>query len=377
MQEPIDDHFYLRIMPSATEGANVTERTFNLAADNACGIFWCLCFLVGTLGNTTSFIYFKSKKRNISSVIYMFKTANDIVISITALPVGISFLSKRSPGIIFGSKWGCVAWYCIWEMAVPTSVFLVVCLSVARTISLLRPFKLQKIRYLVVVVVVYIVVSLTRIVVIYAMDNLGVAFIVYNNQCRVFFNCMFDKEQYIAMYISNNIEYTAPVLVVAVSCVISAVVLTRRNKTVQQRELQESRKRATVTILLFALLYGICNIPMVVHYIIFTIFLSTKNRERYIDLYQFDSSAYFRIAGFTLFLAGNSAANPVFYYWRMPALREYTVTEMRELLRLKRRVMGPAADNREHDNAYPANRIVQNYVALQVLSFGPTNQNRT
>ena len=364
------------MIPSATDNT-VTERTFNVAADNTYGIIWCFCFLIGTFGNIVSFIYFRSKKRNISSVIYMFKTANDLVISATALPVGISFLSKgkRHPGIIFGSKWGCVAWYCIWEISVPTSVFLVVCLSVARTISLLRPFERQKVRYIVVAVVLYMVVSFTRIVVIYALDSLGVAFIAYNNQCRVFFNDMFDKEQYIAMYISNNIEYTAPAFVVAISCAISAMVLTKRNNSVQQRELQQSRNRATITILLFALLYGVCNIPMVVHYIIFTIFLSTRNRERYIKLYQFDSSAYFRIAAFTLFLAANSAANPIFYYWRMPALREFTVAGTRKLMGSIRKYWRPAEIQLDDD--HPQNRVIQNYVALQILSSEPMAQTGT
>ena len=364
-------------MPSvSSDNADLTERTFNVAADNTYGIIWCFCFLIGTFGNIVSFIYFRSKKRNISSVIYMFKTANDIVISITAFPVGISFLSKRNPGIIFGSKWGCVAWYCIWEISVPTSVFLVVCLSVARTMCMLRPFERQKVRYLVVAVVSYMVVSLTRIVVIYALDSLGVAFVVNNDQCLVFFNDMFDKEQYIAMYISNNIEYTAPAFVVAISCAMSAMVLTKRNKSVQQNELQQSRNRATITILLFALLYGVCNIPMVVHYIIFTIFLSTRNRESYIRLYQFDSSAYCRIAAFTLVRAANSAANPIFYYWRMPALREYTMAGAKKLMGLIRKYWRPAVINRKHDENDQINRVIQNYVASQIPSSKPEIQTR-
>ena len=66
--------------------------------------YGCTCFiifLIGTLGNIVSFFYFRSKKRDISSVIYMLITANDIVVSIIVLPVGISALSQGQPGLIF------------------------------------------------------------------------------------------------------------------------------------------------------------------------------------------------------------------------------------------------------------------------------------
>ena len=124
------------------------------------GSICCLCFLIGTLGNIASFSYFKSKKSDISSLIYMLITANDIVVSITLLPVGMSFLSKGKPGLIFGNKYGCATWYYTWKIAIKLSVFLVLCLSVTRTFSLLRPFIRQKIKYFVLAVMIMIVMNL-------------------------------------------------------------------------------------------------------------------------------------------------------------------------------------------------------------------------
>ena len=99
---------------------------FNDAGDQMYGYLCCLCFLVGTIGNIVSFLYFRSKKREISSVIYMMITANDILVSMTVLPVGISFLSKRKPGLVFGNQSGCVAWLYLWEMTISFSIFLVI-----------------------------------------------------------------------------------------------------------------------------------------------------------------------------------------------------------------------------------------------------------
>ena len=125
------------------------KETFNRAADITYGIYCCICFIIGTLGNIISFLYFKSKKRDISSVTYMFLTANDFVISIPIFFTGLSYLSVRKPGKVFGNKHGCAIWTHIVNASVNSSVFLTVCLSVSRTLSLLYPFKQQKIRYMI------------------------------------------------------------------------------------------------------------------------------------------------------------------------------------------------------------------------------------
>ena len=80
----------------------------------------------------------------------------------TILPVGISDWSKRQTGILFGSENSCSAWTYLWDMAVAFSIFLAICLGVTRTISLLKPFKQQKVRYLSVAVIRYLVSSYPR-----------------------------------------------------------------------------------------------------------------------------------------------------------------------------------------------------------------------
>ena len=129
---------------------------FNKAADVSYGSILCLCFLIGTVGNIVSFFYFRSKKRDISNVIYMLISANDIVVCIASLPMGMSFLSNRQAGTLFGNKYGCAAWLCAWRVSLYLSLFLVSCLCVARTFSLLRPFLKQKIKYLIIAVTLYV-----------------------------------------------------------------------------------------------------------------------------------------------------------------------------------------------------------------------------
>ena len=147
--------------------------------------------------------------------------------------------------------------------------------------------------------------------------------------------------------VTFNLFYTAPAIVVAISCVISVVVLTRRNRNVHQRKIQQSRNRATVTILLFALLYGVCNIPLVILQAVYTLSVIAKSPDIYFNFYKFDKHIFFRNATMTLLLAANSAANPILYYWRMPALREYIMSGMRRMLGLNREVRRTAVQHTE------------------------------
>ena len=139
----------------------------------------------------------------------------------------------------------------------------------------------------------------------------------------------------------------AQAVIVIVSCIISVVVLSRKNKNVQQRELQLSRNRATVTILLFALLYVVCNITCVVYATMRTLYHLTGIYD-FITPYSFDTKGYFHTVVRILLPPANSALNPILYFWRMKPLREYIVTSVKKILRLNKvQVRRPAANN-EH-----------------------------
>ena len=337
---------------------NTYTAIFNQTADLIYGSICFLCFLVGTIGNAVSFLYFKSKKRDISCVSYMMITANDIVGSTTILPVGISFCDKRQPGLLFGNTWSCVAWKYVWSSAVSFSIFLVLSLSVTRTISLLRPFRKQKVRYLIIAVVTYFVLLMTTRIGWRQLEDTKIAFHPKASSCGTFLVADILASG-VVFFIVSNIVQIAPAFVVATSCIISTVLLTRRNQHVQQRELQQSRNRATVTILLFALLYGVCNVPYVVDQILVLIY--TKNRQGHQELYKFDPLLYYRSVTYLLLPAVNSAANPILYFWRMPPLREYTLTGIRRILGLNRAIRR-TSDNVQAVEQDPVNRVVQNNI---------------
>ena len=296
------------------------------------GIIFCLCILVGTSGNLVSFFYFKSKKKSLSTTIYMLISANDIVVSMTAIPLALTDLSRSKDlmrsifGYEYGNNYRCVVWKTVWEIAIKLSVFLTACLSVSRTFSLFDPFRRQKLRSLLVALLIFAVLISVEIIMFNFVLNIGSKFGYWGSESSHRCNWMiFDINVWdetagaLATKISNIIFLVIPAFAVAISSVMTVVVLVRaRRKTEEkQRVLEASRNRATVTILLFAVLYGICNTPLIVEAI-----LRLLPYEQYRKMLEFDEHFYYQNAAEYLLLAVNSAANPIFYFWRMPALRE-------------------------------------------------------
>ena len=306
---------------------------FNEAADITYGLICVSCFLVGTFGNIASFFFFKAKKRDISTVIYMLITGFDGVISILVLPVGISLLSERRPGLVFGNKYSCTVWAYVWHIAIALSFFLVICLSVTRTISLFRPFQRLKARKLFISVVAYLLVTFFSSFLYHIKGGHSIKFASENSRCA--FKIRLIDEYRALVYIvaiCRGVFYIAPIFVIAVSCFMSMVLLRRRKENVQQRELQQSRNRATVTILLFTLLYGICNTPYTLYILSLMLNSSDLIPNGAFGYLEFDVKKYYLTVISTLLLAANSALNPLLYLWRMLQLREYVFAQLRKYL---------------------------------------------
>ena len=307
------------------------KTEYNQTADITYGLICLSCFLVGTFGNISSFFFFKAKKRDVSTVSYMLITGCDVVISILVLPVGISFLSERKPGLVFGNKYGCAIWAHIWTTSIALSFFLVICLSVTRTISLFRPFQRLKTRKLCISVVVYISFTLFSSLWYQIKGGTKIEFSYKLSRCFKNVSLINDNRALVfVITLIRGIVYIAPVFVVVVSCVLSMVLLRRKTVNVQQRELQQSRRRATITILLFALLYVICNIPYLLNIMVFLVNFSGLIPGSKYRFYQFDVNKYYISAIGTLLLAANSAMNPLLYLWRMHSLREYLLAKLRK-----------------------------------------------
>ena len=318
-------------MPSSTEESGPTPPLVtSRAVDIIYGTICVVCFLIGTLGNSLSFFYFRSKKRDISRLMYMLITFTDLVISLAALPVGVSLLSQRDP-LAFNNPYFCTAWSYTWYLSTKSSIFLVTCLCFSRTYSLLKPFSRQSSRGLAAAVGIFFLLQLVRLVGFHLLE--GSRFVYYSPtvRCDMFLDYI-SHAAYLLLMVGEILTFVIPAIAVITSCALSVMLLVFSNKEGELVVEQRSKNRATVTILLFALVYGICNAPLTAEIILRNYHLHIiKNYGGFLDLYAFDTHFYFNVATITLLLVANSAANPVLYLWRMHRLRKYALSKYRNV----------------------------------------------
>ena len=147
-----------------------------------------------------------------------------------------------------------------------------------------------------------------------------------------------------------QIEYTAPLLPILVSCSISIQVIKSSHLQTHENLLAVRRKEATWTIVLFTLLYAVFNVPAALYEILGAVDLYTENR---FDFFSWDlGHRYFRDMISVLSIGLNAAANPALYFWRMKGMRTSTRLRFHSLaLKLSRRirsegeVVGPRRGN--------------------------------
>jgi hypothetical protein len=168
-------------------------------------------------------------------------------------------------------------------------------------------------------------------------------------------------------FIVSLVNGFVSVLVVGTSCIITTVSMIWEIRG-QHMELQLSKRRVTVTILLFALVFGICNVPYIFDNTTVTHAVLTKKWDFYESLYKFDYLWYFGSVIHTLLRAANSAVNPLLYHWRMPRLREHTLSGVKRVFRRCDGETDPAGKRRPY--------VVQNsaagpYVARHTLHTTP------
>ena len=101
------------------------------------------------------------------------------------------------------------------------------------------------------------------------------------------------------------LTYVVAAFAVAICCVISVIKLTKQKQEDRSRELQQARNKATMTILLFALVYGVCNVPLVIDFVIQTHTIHSDAEVQ--DFFEFDESSgrYYhlsRVATFIFYL---------------------------------------------------------------------------
>ena len=240
----------------------------------------------------------------------------DSWISFNGYPYALSMLSGSRERVLYSSKVFRTLWAMTWDPFVFFSIYLVLVLSLLRTLKLACRLVVVQERHVVVALVAYATFLLARVTV--AVIFLG-EFIIPPLNSYPFFQV---KEGYpnVELYLSIACLVFPPIPIV-VSALVSAFVLrSRRN---QQSKNKKLRHQATVTVLIFTCLYLTCNIPVLLSAIRFVIRLATSFHPDD-DIFNGPTvflEHYIWPLTYVVLVQTNALLNPLVYFIRMTWFR--------------------------------------------------------
>ena len=126
--------------PPTTPDLTMIQDTQYRVYDGLIAAGFFVCFLIGLPGNCLALKYFLNRKRHtLSTLLYIVASTIDICSSVIHLPVAVNLLNKRTPGLL-GNTIFCSMWYFILQLLQQMSMFVVMLISLSRTIVIIFPF---------------------------------------------------------------------------------------------------------------------------------------------------------------------------------------------------------------------------------------------
>ena len=287
------------------------------------------CFVFGSTGNITAFRYFASQRKELSTCIYLCISLTDIVISLLTLPVAISYIGHREP-ILFGMTGFCTFWGSINTVAPHLSVFMVAVLSMTRTHSLLFPLHKVRKRSILILMGLYFVVLSVQAGIPLA---LGMSKMIYLKDDTYCYSEGSGKVWRNVDTILDVIELGCPIIPVIFSCALSSFHILRSRSISNCRSSSRIKVNASITIIIFTLVYILFNIPVFIQFILYLVTLYKYNEypgPLFSSLYM---SAYSWNIVFVLCVALNATINPFIYFSRMRHFKRHVIDEMKSLKR--------------------------------------------
>ncbi|KAL5250418.1 hypothetical protein ACHWQZ_G016221 [Mnemiopsis leidyi] len=300
------------------------------ALDKVFGIAHALCFIIGLLGNIVLIWYFMTHVRyDLPTILYIMCCVNDLLTASLVLFVAVSFLNKRDAQF-FEDATFCKCWALLSRINHRISVFLVMVLSISRTVSLTTPLRMIKRRFALVSIGVWVFLAILYEVV---LTSAGFYHSVYERRdafCDMEFG---DTANLTALskkvdVVGTCVTYAAPVTVVMISCLVCVINLKRGVCANNMPHIMRMKQKATVTIIIFTVVFIILNIPELVQTVMWFVVV---NKYGYWPgppdfLHPF---IYFYFKNFTnvLCLGINATANPIVLFWRMQRYQQWLKRE--------------------------------------------------
>ena len=299
--------------PQTTPNVDLIQETEFRVYDGLLATGLCICLLIGLPGNLIALKYFiHTKKRNLSTLLYILACCIDIFSSIIHLPVAINFFNKREAGL-FNDRVFCIAWYLILLMLQQMSMVTVTSLSVSRTIVIIDPFYQVNKKSVFISISLYFFYHLVwNLVWLLKADelyyDLPVGF------CQAYSENIIDT----IFQINFNICSVGCQMTVLLSFLASVYNL-RKNSLSHGSEMRNLH--ASITIAYFSALFLACNLFTLINCVIYTVSMEKYDtypgplyNGYFMFFYSWPLSELF-------FIVLNASLNPLLYQWRMKEMR--------------------------------------------------------
>ena len=285
--------------------------------DTLLAVILSLCTLVGILGNLLCLTYFSSANKRDSSLIYTIVSTVDICTCVVHFPVMMALYNARQPGL-FGNMTFCVTWIILFNYLQVMSMFLVMLLSVSRTISFIfLHYKIKK-QCLIVAFLAYTSFYIVWYIIAHVFATSDKLYR-YNEFSVYCFRGLYTKPlSYIAQLIRAILIGIPPILT-TISFVLGSYKLLQKSLVT----CTDKRKyQAAVTIAMFTAVFLVCNLPCLLNNIMW--FITKLLYEYPGPIYSHPFMAYYSwVISDVICTVLNAAFNPVLYVYRMSQLREW------------------------------------------------------
>ena len=308
-----------------------TTPDVNLILETEFRVYDCLiatgflvCFLIGLPGNCLAFKYFiRTEKLKLADLLYAIACVIDICSSIIHLPVAVNLFSKRRPGA-FTSIIFCSMWYFILLLLQQMSMFVVMLISLSRSIIIVCPFYKVSRKVVLLAILVFCLYHCAWNVLWFLSGADQMHYSHTAGYCVAYSESIIDT-----LYQANySVCVAVPPIIVFLSILVSVTKLCKEHVT---NASERRNRRVSVTMAYFAAIFLFCNFPTFVNSVLFTFTMArykTYPGPIYTDNFMFFYSWLLTEIFCTVL---NASLNPLLYFWRMRSMRLWVLGLIRKL----------------------------------------------
>ena len=307
---------------SSFVGVDYTESLF---LDKLCGAILILCLIFGCVLNSFALAFFsKLKTKTLAEKLYSVISGVDLCTCIAQCPVMLALLHLRQP-IAFASRPFCGVWIIFFEYCNRMSIYLIVLLSVSRTIAIVRPFTIIYQPAVLLSLIPYTILLLSDVAIgllfydqaFYYLQDFSYPIKGFNKNKSVIPN-----ERQLSYMNFQNMFHASQVLIPSIIIFISFVMALMRMQKLP-KNLSVDRLvfyKASITVSLATALFLACNLP---YFVAMTVLVRDDLTNGTNILEHPNVGPYVWPVTKVVLATLNATSNPVLYFFRITRFRTW------------------------------------------------------